>query len=133
MADIPGWTEFGVRLFLYSIGLVCLAIGLLGAFVIGYYWFVVRRRSETTRYISKELDTRLFVFHTLTLEVSDNWIIVLKVQLSQLEKQSIEFARLNDRRYQIRAVDIQDEHVDIAFVESDMHLTIKHEHVEQQR
>jgi uncharacterized membrane protein YraQ (UPF0718 family) len=133
MTDIHEWIWFGFRLFLYSIILFFIVIGLICAFAVGYYWFVVRRRLQTKRKINIKFETRSFVFHTLTFEVSNNGIIVLNVQLSQLEKQPIELAQLNERRYQVSSLDVQDEQVNIVFAESDIHLTIKHEHFEQQK
>jgi ABC-type bacteriocin/lantibiotic exporter with double-glycine peptidase domain len=133
MIDIRGWIWFGIHLFLYSTILLLIVIGLICAFAIWYYWFVVRRRFQTKQEINTKFETRSFIFHTLSFEISNNGVIVLNVQLSQLEKQPIKFAQLNERRYQITSFDLQDEQVDIIFAQSNIHLTIKHENFEQQR
>jgi hypothetical protein len=133
MTDLGRWIGFGINLFLYSIILFFIVIGLICAFAIGYYWFVVRYRLQTKQDISSKFETRSFVFHTVSFEISNSGIIILNVQLSQLDKQPIELAQLNERRYQIRSLDIQDEQVDIVFAQSNIHLTIKHEYFEQQR
>jgi len=133
MIDIRECFWFGARLFMYSIILFLIFIGLICAFATWYYWFVVRRRLQTKKEIHTKLKTHSFVFHTLSFEISDNGIIVLNVQLSPLEKQLIELAQLNERRYEISSVDMQDEQVDIIFAQSNIHLTIKHENFEQQR
>jgi ABC-type bacteriocin/lantibiotic exporter with double-glycine peptidase domain len=133
MIDVRGWLWFGIRLFIYSTILFIIFIGLICIFAIWYYWFVVRRRSRNKQEINTKLHNRSFVFHSLSFQISNSGIIVLNVRLSDLEKQPIELAQLNGRKYQISSFDIHDEHVDIIFAKSNIHLTIKHEYIEQQR
>jgi hypothetical protein len=133
MIDIRGWLWFGIRLFIYSTILSIIFTGLICIFGIWYYWFVVRPRSRTKQEVQTKLQNRSFVFHTLSFQISTSGIIVLNVQLSELEKQPIELAQLNGRRYQINSFDIHNDHVDILFARSNIHLTIKHEYIEQQR
>jgi len=133
MIDILGWIWFGIRLFIYSIILFLILIGLICAFAIGYYWFVIRHRSQNKQEINTKLENRSFIFHTLLFQISNSGVIVLNIQLSPLEKQLIELAQLNGRRYEISSLDIQDEQVDIIFAKSNIRLTIKHENFEQQR
>jgi hypothetical protein len=133
MIDIRGWLWFGIRLFIYSTILSIIFTGLICIFGIWYYWFVVRPRSRTKQEVQTKLQNRSFVFHTLSFQISTSGIIVLNVQLSELEKQPIELAQLNGRRYQINSFDIHNDQVDILFARSNIHLTIKHEYIEQQR
>jgi len=133
MIDILEWIWFGIHLFIYSIILFFIFIGLICIFAICYYWFIIRHRSQNQQEINTKLQNRSFSFHTLSFEISNNGIIVLNVQLSPLEKQPIELAQLNERRYKISSFDIQDEQVDIIFAKSNIRLTIKHENFEQQR
>jgi hypothetical protein len=133
MIDIRGWLWFGIRLFIYSTILSIIFTGLICIFGIWYYWYVVRPRSQTKQEVQTKLQNRSFVFHTLSFQISTSGIIVLNVQLSELEKQPIELAQLNGRRYQINSFDIHNDHVDILFARSNIHLTIKHEYIEQQR
>ncbi len=133
MIDIRGWIWFGIRLFIYSTILFLIFIGLICAFAIWYYWFVVRQRSQNKKDIHRKLQNRSFVFHTLLFQISNSGAIVLNVQLSPLEKQLIELAQLNGRRYEISSFEIQDDQVDIIFAESNIRLTIKYENFEQQR
>jgi len=133
MIDIRGWIWFGIRLFIYSTILFLIFIGLICAFAIWYYWFVVRQRSQNKKDIHRKLQNRSFVFHTLLFQISNSGAIVLNVQLSPLEKQLIELAQLNGRRYEISSFEIQDDQVDIIFTKSNIRLTIKYENFEQQR
>jgi hypothetical protein len=133
MIDIRGWLWFGIRLFIYSTILSIIFTGLICIFGIWYYWYVVRPRSQTKQEVQTKLQNRSFVFHTLSFQISTSGIIVLNVQLSELEKQPIELAQLNGRRYQINSFDIHNDQVDILFARSNIHLTIKHEYIEQQR
>jgi hypothetical protein len=133
MIDIRGWLWFGIRLSIYSTILFLIFIGLIFIFVIWYYWFVVRRRSRIEHEINTKLPNRSLTFHTLLFQLSNNGIIVVNVQISALEKQPIEIAQLNGRRYQISSLEINDEQVDIGFAKSNICLTIKHYYIEQQR
>jgi hypothetical protein len=133
MIDVRGWLWLGFRLFIYSTILSVIFAGLICAFVIWYYWFVVRPRAQSEQEINTKLQNRSFTFHTLSLQISNSGIILLNVQISPLEKQLIELAQLNGRRYQIKSLDIQDEQVEIVFAQSGTRLTIMHEYLEQQR
>ena len=119
--------------YLFNYFIYYIFIGSICIFAIWYYWFVVRRRSRNKQQINTKLHNRSFVFHTLSFQISNSGIIVLNVRLSDLEKQPIELAQLNGRKYQISSFDIHDKHVDIMFAKSNIHLTIKHEYIEQQR
>ncbi|UJR31861.1 hypothetical protein I4U23_019335 [Adineta vaga] len=132
MTDVRGWLWFGFRLFIYSTLLSIIVVGLICAFFIWYYWFVVRRRSQSEHEINIKLQNRSFLFHTLSFQISNSGIILLNIQISPLEKQLIELAQLNGRRYRISHLDIQDEQIDISFAKSNIHLIIKHEYLEQQ-
>ncbi|CAF1009773.1 unnamed protein product [Rotaria sordida] len=132
MIDIREWFWFGIHLFVYSIFLFIIFTGLIYIFAIGYYWFVVRYRSRNSQEINIKLQSRSFVFHTLSFQISNNEIIVLHVQISPLEKQLIELAQLNGQQYKISSFEIEDEQVNIIFVELNNRLTIKHEYIEQQ-
>lgn len=133
MIDIRELIWFGIHLFIYSTILFLIFIGLTSAFIIWYYWFVVRHRSKPEQKLNTKIQNRSFIFHTLSFEISDNGIIVLNVQLSSLEKQLIEVGQLNGHKYQISSIDIQDETIEISFVNSNIRLIIQHENVEQQR
>lgn len=133
MIDIQGLIWFGVQIFIYSTILLLIFLGLTCAFIFWYYWFVVRHRVKPRQKSLMKLDNRSFVFHTLSFQISDNGIIVLNVQLSAFEKKSIELGELNGEKYQISSIDIQDEQIEICFIQSNIRLVIQHENVEQQR
>ncbi|CAF0877580.1 unnamed protein product [Adineta ricciae] len=132
MIDIRGWLWFSLRIFIYSTILSIIVTGCICAFCIWYYWFVVRRRSRTEQEINTKLQNRSFSFHTLSFQISNSGIILLSIQISPLEKQLLELAQLNGRRYRISTLDIQDEQISIGFAKSNINLTIKHECLEQQ-
>lgn len=126
MIDIREWIWFGIRLITYAAFLfIC--------FAVWYYWFVVRKSFRNKRQRSINLQKRSFVFHTLSFEISNDDIILLHIQLSPLEKQLIELGKLNGQKYKISSFEIQDEQLNIIFVELDKHLTIKHEYLEEKR
>ncbi|CAF3721591.1 unnamed protein product [Rotaria sp. Silwood1] len=128
MIDTREWFWFGIHIFFYSIiftGLICI-------FIIWYYWFFVRYHIRNKSKINVKLQSRSFVFHTLSFQISTNENILLNVQISPLEKQLIELAQLNGQQYKIISFEIQDEQIDIIFAETNNHLTIKHEYLEQQ-
>ena len=133
MIDIRGWLWFSLRIFIYSTILSIIVTGCICAFCIWYYWFVVRRRSRTEQEINTKLQNRSFSFHTLSFQISNSGIILLSIQISPLEKQLLELAQLNGRRYRISTLDIQDEQISIGFAKSNINLTIKHEYLQQQR
>lgn len=133
MIDIQGLIWFGVQICIYSTILLLIFLGLTCAFIFWYYWFVVRHRVKPKQKSLMKLDNRSFVFHTLSFQISDNGIIVLNVQLSAFEKKSIELGELNGEKYQISSIDIQDEQIEICFIQSNIRLVIQHENVEQQR
>lgn len=134
MFDIAAWIYFAFRLFMYSIVLFAIAIGLISAFALGYYWLVIRpRRVQNQVEIKTKFANHSFVFHTLTLQITHHGTILLNVQLSQLEKEPIEVGLLNEQRYQITDVDVQDEQMTITFVNANIQLIIKHENIDQRR
>lgn len=133
MIDVRGWIWFSVRLFLYSTILFLIFVSLLCAFICWYYWFIIRPRSKNRQEIHRKLTDQSFNFHTLSFHVSNNGLLTLNIQLSELEKRPIEIARLNERKYDIIALDIQDERVEFIFARSNIRLTVQHKLFDQKR
>lgn len=134
MFNIGTWICFACRLLMYSMILFLITIGLISAFVLGYYWLVIRSRREQKQVeIKTNLVDRSFTFHTLTLQITSRGTIVLNIRLSQLEKDPIEIGQLNEQRYQITDVDVQDEQMTITFANANIQLIIQHENIDQRR
>lgn len=133
MIDLQVWIWFSIRLTFYSIILFILFACLLCTLICLYYWFVIRIRSKNQEKIQKQLQNHSFNFHTLRFYLSNSGLINLSIQLSELEKRPIEFAQLNQRKFQISSLDIQDEQVIMNFTSSDVRLTIKHQCFDQTR
>ena len=135
MFDIRAWIWFALRLFMYSIVVFVVVIGLISVFALGYYWFVIRpRRARNQLEIKTKFSNRSFSFHTLTVHITNRGTILLNIRLSQLEKHPIEFGQLNVQRYPISDVTIRDEQIDIIFADANnIQLTIRHENIEQRR
>ena len=133
MIDIRPWLWFGLRLAVYSTILSVILLGLVFAFVLWYYWFVVRSRQRRAPQEKNDFQSRSVLFHTLSLDVAPNGSIALHLQVSPLEKQLIELAQLNGQQHRISSIDCTNERLQITFVNSEIQLTIEHEYLEQER
>ena len=131
--DLRAWLWFAFRLGIYAAILSVIVVGLLFICVIWYYWFVVRPRARDERARKTKQETRAFVFHTLSFEISPKGLINIQIQLSPVDKQLIELAQLNQHKYAVRSMDISDNRVEIEFEQANLRLTIEHEQLEQKR
>lgn len=131
--DLQAWLWFALRLGIYMTIISLFVVGLLAVFIVWYYWFVVRRRARDERARKSKEETRSFVFHTLSFDISPKGLINVQIQRSPVEKKLIEFAQLNEHKYQISSLDVNDERVEIEFEQANTRLTIQHEQFEQKR